>query len=168
MARHSLFGGLLTITAAAAAAAGVCYLFKEEIRGTETYKNLNEKYDVDTKIKKASEKARDTAYDLKDKAKVAAKDIKTKADEWKASKESAFEDDEIIMDDDFSEDRDYVSIKDAAEETADSVAAAATEAVAAATEAAEAATDAAATATDVATDAADSGIEVSDANPDPA
>ena len=118
MARHSLFGGLLTITAAAAAAAGVCYLFKEEIRGTETYKNLNEKYDVDTKIKKASEKARDTAYDLKDKAKVAAKDIKTKADEWKASKESAFEDDEIITDEDFSEDRDYVSINDAAAETA--------------------------------------------------
>ena len=117
MARHSLFGGLLTITAAAAAAAGVCYLFKEEIRGTETYKNLNEKYD-DTKIKKASEKARDTAYDLKDKAKVAAKDIKTKADEWKASKESAFEDDEIITDEDFSEDRDYVSINDAAAETA--------------------------------------------------
>ncbi|MBO5610247.1 MAG: hypothetical protein K5865_00965 [Eubacterium sp.] len=118
MARHSLFGGLLTITAAAAAAAGVCYLFKEEIRGTETYKNLNEKYDVDTKIKKASEKARDTAYDLKDKAKVAAKDIKTKADEWKASKESAFEDDEIITDEDFSEDRDYVSINDAAADTA--------------------------------------------------
>ena len=118
MARHSLFGGLLTVTAAAAAAAGVCYLFKEEIRGTETYKNLNEKYDVDTKIKKASEKARDTAYDLKDKAKVAAKDIKTKADEWKASKESAFEDDEIITDEDFSEDRDYVSINDAAADTA--------------------------------------------------
>ncbi len=118
MARHSLFGGLLTITAAAAAAAGVCYLFKEEIRGTETYKNLNEKYDVDTKIKKASEKARDTAYDLKDKAKVAAKDIKTKADEWKASKESAFEDDEIITDEDFSEDRDYVSINDAVADTA--------------------------------------------------
>ena len=118
MARHSLFGGLLTITAAAAAAAGVCYLFKEEIRGTETYKNLNEKYDVDTKIKKASVKARDTAYDLKDKAKVAAKDIKTKADEWKASKESAFEDDEIITDEDFSEDRDYVSINDAAADTA--------------------------------------------------
>lgn len=118
MARHSLFGGLLTITAAAAAAAGVCYLFKEEIRGTETYKNLNEKYDVDTKIKKASEKARDTAYDLKDKAKVAAKDIKTKADEWKASKESAFEDDEIITDEDFSEDRDYVSINDATADTA--------------------------------------------------
>ena len=118
MARRSLFGGLVTLTAAAAAAAGVCYLFKEEIRGTETYKNLNEKYDVDTKIKKASEKARDTAYDLKDKAKVAAKDIKTKADEWKASKESAFEDDEIITDEDFSEDRDYVSINDAAADTA--------------------------------------------------
>ena len=61
MARRSLFGGLVTLTAAAAAAAGVCYLFKEEIRGTETYKNLNEKYDVDEKIKTYSAKAKDTA-----------------------------------------------------------------------------------------------------------
>lgn len=112
MARRSLFGGLVTLTAAAAAAAGVCYLFKEEIRGTETYKNLNEKYDVDEKIKTYSAKAKDTAFDLKDKAKAAAKDIKTKVDEKKAEKDSEFEDDEIIIDSDFSEDRDYVSLKD--------------------------------------------------------
>lgn len=160
MARHSLFGGLLTITAAAAAAAGVCYLFKEEIRGTETYKNLNEKYDVDTKIKKASEKAKDTAYDLKDKAKVAAKDLKNKADEWKASKENAFEDDEIVVDGDFSEERDYVSIKD----TAESAAEAAKDAIAAAAEATEAASKAA----EAAADTNDSGIEVTDASADPA
>ena len=159
MARHSLFGGLLTITAAAAAAAGVCYLFKEEIKGTETYKNLNEKYDVDTKIKKASDKAKETAYDLKDKAKVAAKDIKTKADEWKASKESAFEDDEIVTDGDFSEDRDYVSIQDAADTTADTVKEVADAAVASATEAAATAAEAAATAAEAAADAADTAAD---------
>ncbi len=122
MARRGLFGGLLTVTAAAAAVAGVAYLFKDEIRGTETYKNLNEKYDVDKKIKDYSEKAKDTAYDFKDKAKVAAKDIKAKAEEWKASQEDdIFEDDEIIIDGDFSDDRDYVSIKDAAEDVKDAV-----------------------------------------------
>ena len=71
--------------------------------------------------KEYSEKAKDTAYDLKDKAKVAAKDIKAKADEWKAAQEDdIFEDDEIIINDvDFSEDRDYVSIK--TEEATDAV-----------------------------------------------
>ena len=113
MARRSILGSLFTVTAAAAAVAGVAYLFKEEIRETQTYKDLNDKYDVDKKIKEYSEKAKDTAYDLKDKAKVAAKDIKAKADEWKAAQEDdIFEDDEIIINDvDFSEDRDYVSIK---------------------------------------------------------
>ena len=54
-------------------------------------------------------------------AKVAAKDIKAKADEWKAAQEDdIFEDDEIIINDvDFSEDRDYVSIK--TEEAADTI-----------------------------------------------
>ena len=117
MARRSLLGGLLTVGAAAAAVAGVAYLFKEEIRETKTYKDLNEKYDVDKKIKDYSEKAKETAYDLKDKAKEAAKDIKSQVEEWKASQEDdIFEDDEIIIDGDFSEDRDYVSIKDAAED----------------------------------------------------
>lgn len=121
MARRSILGSLFTVTAAAAAVAGVAYLFKEEIRETQTYKDLNDKYDVDKKIKEYSEKAKDTAYDLKDKAKVAAKDIKAKADEWKAAQEDdIFEDDEIIINDvDFSEDRDYVSIK--TEEAADTI-----------------------------------------------
>ncbi|SEP92144.1 hypothetical protein SAMN02910369_00875 [Lachnospiraceae bacterium NE2001] len=121
MARKGLIGSLFTVTAAAAAVAGVAYLFKEEIRETKTYKDLNDKYDVDRKIKEYSVKAKDTAYDLKDKAKVAAKDIKAKADEWKAAQEDdIFEDDEIIINDaDFSEDRDYVSIK--TEDTTESV-----------------------------------------------
>lgn len=125
MARRSILGSLFTVTAAAAAVAGVAYLFKEEIRETQTYKDLNDKYDVDKKIKEYSEKAKDTAYDLKDKAKVAAKDIKAKADEWKAAQEDdIFEDDEIIINDvDFSEDRDYVSIKteEATDDVKDSV-----------------------------------------------
>ena len=70
MARRGLFGNLLTVTTAAAAVAGICYLFKEEIRGTEAYQKVNDKYDVDTKIKDYSTKAKDKAYDLKDKAKV--------------------------------------------------------------------------------------------------
>lgn len=118
MARRGLFGGLLTITTAAAAVAGVCYLFKDEIRGTKTYKDLDEKYDVDKKIKEYGEKAKSTAYDLKDKAKTAAKDIKAKADEWKASDDDdIFDDDEIIIGDgEASDNRDYVSIKSDAEE----------------------------------------------------
>ena len=111
MARRSLLGGLLTVGAAAAAVAGVAYLFKEEIRETKTYKDLNEKYDVDKKIKDYSEKAKE-----------AAKDIKSQVEEWKASQEDdIFEDDEIIIDGDFSEDRDYVSIKDAAEDVKEEV-----------------------------------------------
>ena len=120
MARRGLFGSLFTVAAAAAAVAGVAYLFKEEIRETETYKGLNEKYDVDEKIKTYSQKAKETAYDLNDKAKVAAKDIKSKADDWKSSKEDdIFEDDEIIINGDFSDDRDYVSLNEVAEETKD-------------------------------------------------
>ena len=111
MARRGLFGGLLTVTTAAAAVAGVCYLFKDEIKGTKTYQDLNEKYDVDRKISEYSEKAKDTAYDLKDKAKIVAKDLKAKADEWKASNDDEiFEDDEIIIDSEPVENRDYVSI----------------------------------------------------------
>ena len=71
MARRGILGGLLTVTTAAAAVAGVCYLFKDEIKGTKTYQDLDEKYDVDKKIKEYSEKAKTTAYELKDKAKTA-------------------------------------------------------------------------------------------------
>ncbi len=134
MGRRNPLGGLLALTAAAAAVAGVAYLFKEEIRETEVYKDLNAKYDVDGKIKTYSEKAKDTAYDLKDKAKVAAKDIKAKADEWKAAQDDdIFEDDEIILDsfdtafttefngEDVAGERDYVSIKDGAEDKVEEI-----------------------------------------------
>ncbi len=127
MARRGLLGSLFTITAAAAAVAGVAYLFKEEIRETQTYKDLNEKYDVDNKIKTYSEKAKETAYDLKGKAKDATRDLKNKVDEWKASNDdNIFEDDEIIIDfDEPAENRDYTTIKedisDAAEEKAEDI-----------------------------------------------
>ena len=81
MGRRSLLGGFCTLATAAAAVAGVAYLFKDEIKGTQTYKDLNEKYNVDDKIATYSAKAKDKAYEFKDKAKVAAADIKVKVDE---------------------------------------------------------------------------------------
>ena len=129
---RSLLGGLFRVTAAAAAVAGVAYLFKDEIRGTEAYQNLNSKYDVDTKIADATKKAKEAAAIAKDKAKEAAVvakdkayDLKDKAvDAYKNSPWSAtdddniFEDDEIVLNEDGeAEKRDYVEIKtDAAEE----------------------------------------------------
>ena len=98
MARKSLLGGLCTIATATACVAGIAYLFKEEIKETKTYKDLNEKYDVDDKIATYSAKAKDKAYELKDKAKVAAADIKEKVDEKIQEKKAAqddFEDDII-------------------------------------------------------------------------
>ncbi|MCR5213306.1 MAG: hypothetical protein K6E10_02750 [Eubacterium sp.] len=158
MARRSLLGSLFTVTAAAAAVAGVAYLFKEEIRETQTYKDLNEKYDVDNKIKTYSEKAKETAYDLKYKAKDATRDLKTKVDEWKATNDdNIFEDDEIIIDyDEPSEDRNYTTIKedvkDKAEEVKDNVADAADKAKDNIAEAADKAKDNIAEAADKAKD----------------
>ena len=172
MGRRNPISGLLAITAAAAAVAGVAYLFKEEIRETQTYKDLNEKYDVDAKIKTYSEKARDTAYDLKDKAKVAAKDLKIKADEWKAAQEDdIFEDDEIILDSfesDFAEEdaseRDYVSIKEDVSDAVDAAVDKAEEVKDAAADKAEEVKDAAADkAEEVKDAAADKVEEVKDA-----
>ena len=120
---RSLLGGLFRVTAAAAAVAGVAYLFKDEIRGTEAYQNLNSKYDVDTKIADATKKAKEAAAIAKDKAKEAAVvakdkayDLKDKAvDAYKNSPWSAtdddniFEDDEIVLNEDGeAEKRDYV------------------------------------------------------------
>jgi hypothetical protein len=134
---RSLLGGLFRVTAAAAAVAGVAYLFKDEIRGTEAYQNLNSKYDVDTKIADATKKAKEAAAIAKDKAKEAAVvakdkayDLKDKAvDAYKNSPWSAtdddniFEDDEIVLNEDGeAEKRDYVEIKtDAAEEKVEEV-----------------------------------------------
>ena len=122
---NSLFGGLFKVTAAAAAVAGIAYLFKDEIKGTEAYQTLNTKYDVDTKLSDAAKKAKEAAYVAKDKAKDAAFTAKDKAKEaykkspWaSASDEDIFEDDEIVLNEDGVEaTRDYVEIKtDAAEE----------------------------------------------------
>ena len=128
MGRRSLLGGFCTLATAAAAVAGVAYLFKDEIKGTQTYKDLNEKYNVDDKIATYSAKAKDKAYEFKDKAKVAAADIKVKVDEkiqeHKEAKAAAddFEDD--IID---SSERDYVvidgdEVKEKAEDAAEAVA----------------------------------------------
>ena len=132
MGRRSLLGGFCTLATAAAAVAGVAYLFRDEIKGTQTYKDLNEKYNVDDKIEIYSAKAKDKAYELKDKAKVAAADIKEKVDEKIQEQKNAkaaqddFEDDIIdtgdrdyvVLDSDAAEDK-VEDIKDAAEDVAD-------------------------------------------------
>ncbi len=124
---NSLFGGLFKVTAAAAAVAGIAYLFKDEIKGTEAYQTLNSKYDVDTKLSEAAKKAKEAAYVAKDKAKDAAFTAKDKAKEaykkspWAStSDEDIFEDDEIVLNEDGVEaTRDYVEIK--TDEAADAV-----------------------------------------------
>lgn len=131
---NSLFGGLFKVTAAAAAVAGIAYLFKDEIKGTEAYQTLNNKYDVDTKLSQAAKKAKEAAYVAKDKAKEAAVvakdkayDLKDKAKDaykkspWASgSDEDIFEDDEIVLNEDGAEEtRDYVEIK--TDEAADAV-----------------------------------------------
>ena len=116
MARRGLFGSLLTVGVAVGAAAGIAYLFRDEIRNTEKYKQLNEKYDVDTKIRQAADKAKDTAYDLKDKAKDTAFDLKDMAvEKWneiKAKEEDIIDEDELFFEDgdEDSAERDYVTI----------------------------------------------------------
>ncbi len=132
----SLFGGLFKATLAASAVAGLAYLFKDEIKGTPTYQNLNEKYDVDTKLSEATKKAKEAAIVAKKKAKEAAVvakdkayDLKDKAvdaykkSSWASSDEDIFADDEIVLDEESSEERDYVEINtaEAAEEAAEKV-----------------------------------------------
>ena len=68
MGRHSFLEGLATFTVAAVTAAGICYLFKDEIKGTKTYQDLNDKYDVDSKINLAADKAKNAASKAKDTA----------------------------------------------------------------------------------------------------
>ncbi len=147
---NSLFGGLFKVTAAAAAVAGIAYLFKDEIKGTEAYQTLNTKYDVDTKLSEAAKKAKEAAYVAKDKAKDAAFTAKDKAMEaykkspWAStSDEDIFEDDEIVLNEDgVEETRDYVEIK--TDEAVDAVKEEAAETVEAVKEGAADAADAAA------------------------
>lgn len=103
MARNSVFGGLMTAIVAAGAVVGLAYLFKDEIRETQKYKDLNAKYDVDTKLKNAQAKANTTAQDFKAKAKKTWSDIKKAEDD-------IIDDGEIIIDGESSEERDYVTI----------------------------------------------------------
>lgn len=117
MGRHSFLEGLATFTVAAVTAAGICYLFKDEIKGTKTYQDLNDKYDVDSKInlaadkaKNAASKAKDTAFELKDKAFVVKDDLMNKYNQMKGSEENLFDDDEIILDESDVEERDYVRV----------------------------------------------------------
>lgn len=117
MGRHSFLEGLATFTVAAVTAAGICYLFKDEIKGTKTYQDLNDKYDVDSKInlaadkaKNAASKAKDTAFELKDKAFVVKDDLMDKYNQMKGSEENLFDDDEIILDESDVEERDYVRV----------------------------------------------------------
>ena len=80
MAKRDFFGGLAKFTVAAAAVAGVCYAFKDEIRGTKTYQDLNEKYDVDGKVEKAVAKAKETGINAKAKVKETAATVKSKVE----------------------------------------------------------------------------------------
>lgn len=120
MAKHSFLGGIITFTAAAATVAGLCYVFKDEIKGSKPYQDLNDKYDVDSKINTAASKAKTAKSELKAKA----SDIKTKASDikddimekasqasWKKDDEDEiFDEDEIILNDSCSNCRDYVPL----------------------------------------------------------
>lgn len=115
MAKHDFLGSLAKFTVASAAVAGVCYAFKDEIRGTKTYQDLNEKYDVDGKVEKAVAKAKETGVTAKAKVKETAATVKSKVDEKMESmkeEEEIIDDSEIILDEDETpNERDYVSIK---------------------------------------------------------
>ena len=112
MARHSLLGGVVKFTVAAAAVSGLCYLFRDDLKSSKTY----QKYDVDEKISKAKTVVKDKAETLKEKAET----LKEKAP-WAKSTESNDIDDAVE-----EAVRDYVEIDaegagDKAEEAADKV-----------------------------------------------
>lgn len=82
--------GLLTITIAAAAIGGLCYIFKDQIKDSKVYKEN----DVDGKIKKVKTT------------------IKSKMPKVFDREEDFVEEDELFFDDNISDEpRDYVSLK---------------------------------------------------------
>lgn len=98
-----MFKGVVKFTVAAAAVAGVCYAFKDKIKGSRFY----QEYDVDTKLDKVKNTIKEKVSILED--------------------EDVFDDDELIFDDLDAEDpeKTYVSINpentgDAVTEAADS------------------------------------------------
>ena len=126
MGLGKVVGGVAKLGIAALAVAGVCSLFKEEIRETEAYKKANEKYDVDTKVQKATAKVKSTTLDAAKKVSETAKTVKEKASEkWSAADDTAVAEDEIILDGEAPADREYVSLSAATEAVADAVNAAA-------------------------------------------
>ncbi len=130
-------GGVFKLGVAALAVAGVCSLFKEEIRETETYKKANEKYDVDNKVQKATEKVKSTTLDAARKVSETAKTVKEKATEkWGTADDASVAENEIVVDGEPA-DREYVSLDEAADK-AEEVAEKAEEAAAEASDAAAA------------------------------
>ena len=89
MGLGKLVGGVVKLGVATVAVAGICSFFKEEIRETEAYKKANEKYDVDTKVKKASEKVKSTTMVAARKVSETAKTVKEKAEGKFGSAEDA-------------------------------------------------------------------------------
>ncbi len=96
-----VFKSLVKVTVAAAAVGGICYAFKDKIKGSKVY----QEYDVDNKIAKVKST------------------IKEKMPKSSNNEKDYVEDDEIFFDDldaDVTE-RDYVSIEpDAADDNSDS------------------------------------------------
>ncbi len=96
-----VFKSLVKVTVAAAAVGGICYAFKDKIKGSKVY----QEYDVDSKIAKVKST------------------IKEKMPKSSDNEKDYVEDDEIFFDDldaDVTE-RDYVSIEpDAADDNSDS------------------------------------------------
>ena len=118
-------GGVFKLGIAAVAVAGVYSLFKEEIKETETYKKANEKYDVDSKMEKATATVKNTTIEAAKKVSETAKTVKELASEkWGAADDEAVAEDEIILDEAAEGDRDYVNldaIDDKAEEAVEAV-----------------------------------------------
>lgn len=99
-----VFKSLVKVTVAAAAVGGICYAFKDKIKGSKVY----QEYDVDNKIAKVKST------------------IKEKVPKSSDNEKDYVEDDEIFFDDldaDVTE-RDYVSIEpDAADDNSEAEAA---------------------------------------------
>ena len=100
-----LISGAFKLGVVAAAAYGVYTLFKDEIRETGTYQQLNEKYDVDNKVEKATAKVKDTMKDTAKTVTAAAKTAKEKATEMLKHNENTSEEAGDDFDDSFFEEK---------------------------------------------------------------
>lgn len=113
MGKNSFLGGVAKFTLAAATVAGICYMFKDEIRGSKAYQEL----EVDDKLSKAKTAIKDTTTTIKEKAQEKAP--------WLSNESEIIDDNEIILDGAAPAERDYVSLDP--EEASDSQEAAAQE-----------------------------------------